>query len=326
MKAVIQTSYGDTSVLELKELDVPKPKDDEVLVKIKTTCVNRTDCAVLGGTPFVYRLLLGTFKPSTEIVGTQFSGVVQEVGKNVEKYKKGDRVFGFDDTILKTYAEYTILPQDAALEFIPEKVSYDDAAAISEGFHYAYNMISKIGVEKGNKIMMNGATGAIGSSTLQILKAMECDVTVTCPTKWIELVQSYKPDKIIDYLKEDFTKQDSDQFHFVIDAVGKSSFSESKHLLKSGGTYVSSELGYMAENIPYALFTPLFSDKKVVFPIPTDLPKSLKLSREYLEKGIFKPMIDEKVFNLDQIKEAFQYVQTGEKIGNVLVIVNKDEK
>eukprot|EP01080_Neovahlkampfia_damariscottae_P001457 gene1457-12076_t len=318
MKAMLRPIYGGPEVLKLSTVEIPNPKDDEVLVKLKTTCVNRTDCGALRGEPYIFRLFIGVFNP-IQIIGSQYSGIIEKVGKNVKNFEKGDKVFGFYDEGLSSYAEYTVIKQDGPIVKIPENISFDEAAAATEGFHNAYNFIKIAGIQKGQKIMLNGSTGAIGSCAIQILKSMDCDVTVTCNTQNFDLIKSFKPDKMIDYLKEDFTKQESNQFDFIFDAVGKSSFSDSKHLLKSGGSYFSTEFGWMGENVTYSLFTPLFGDKKVIFPLATDVIGTLPICQKFLAEGIFKPVIDEHTFTLETLAEAFKYVEKGEKTGNVIV-------
>lgn len=207
-------------------------------------------------------------------------------------------------------------------------MSYEQAAASSEGAHYAYNFINKVDLKKGQSVLVNGATGAIGSAAVQLLKYFEANVTAVCATKNIELVKSLGASKVIDYTKEDF-RNEGQKYDFVFDAVGKSSFLKCKHLLLPGGVYISSDLGYMAQNIFLPLITPIIKpaigNKKTIFPTPTNIRRSLLLIKDLMEQDKYKAVID-RVFPLEQIVEAYKYVEKGQKIGNVVVTVNQDDE
>ncbi|KPK28478.1 MAG: NADPH:quinone oxidoreductase [Desulfobacterales bacterium SG8_35_2] len=326
MKAIVYTKYGSPDVLQLKEVDKPEPKDFEVQVKVKATTVNRTDCANLSAKPFIMRFSLGFFKPKKQIPGTEFAGVVEAVGKNATSFKAGDRVFGFDDTVLSSYAEYLTIAEDKGLETMPKNISFEEAAAISEGTHYAYNFINKVNLKSGDKALVNGASGGIGTATVQLLKYIGADVTGVCNTKNLELVKSLGASKVIDYTKEDFTK-DSQKYDFVFDSVGKSSFGKCKHLLRPGGVYISSELGWMVQNLFFALITIIFgrlpgqSGKKVKFPYPPNIKRSVLFIKKLYEEGKFKPVID-RYYPLEKIADAFRYVEKGQKTGNVVIRIS----
>ena len=324
MKAIICTKYGPPDVLQLKEVEKPAPKDDEVLIKVYASTVNRTDTAFLRAKPFFSRLITGIFKPNKTIPGTEFAGIIEAAGKNVLSYKVGDKVFGFDDTGSGSHAQYMTISETKALAIIPKNVSYEQAAASTEGAHYAYNFIKKVNLKSGQKVLVNGATGAIGSAAVQLLKYFAINVTAVCSTKNIELVKSLGADKVIDYTKEDFTKDDQ-KYDYIFDAVGKSSFAKCKPLLQPGGVYMSSELGYMAQNIFFALVTPIIGNKKVIFPVPTDLKGSILFIKKLIENGKFKTVIDRK-YPLEKIVEAFRYVEEGQKTGNVVITVEHNNK
>jgi len=324
MKAIVYTKYGSPDVLQLKEVAKPTPKDNEVLVKIYATTVNRTDCATIRAKPFFARLLTGIFKPKKQIPGTEFAGNIEAVGKNVRFLKVGDKVFGFDDQGSGSHAQYMTISEDKALTTIPRNITYEQAAASTEGAHYAYNFIKKVNLKSGQKVLVNGATGAIGSAAVQFLKYFGVNVTAVCNTKNIELVKSLGANKVIDYTKEDFTKDDQN-YSFIFDTVGKSSFAKCKPLLQPGGVYISSELGYMAQNLFLALITPIIGNKKVIFPIPTDCRGSILFIKKLIEKGKFKAVIDRK-YPLEQIVEAYRYVEKGQKIGNVVITVGHNNK
>jgi len=323
MKAIVYTKYGPPDVLQLKEVEKPAPKDNEVLIKIHATTVNRTDCATIRAIPFFARFITGLFKPKKQIPGTEFAGTIEAVGKNVSSFKVGEKVFGFDGSGLGSHAEYMTIGEDKALTTMPKSITYEQAAASSEGAHYAYNFIKKVSLKSGQKVLVNGATGAIGSAAVQFLEYFGVNVTAVCNTKNIELVKSLGADKVFDYTKEDFTK-DEEKYNFVFDAVGKSSFFKCKPLLQSGGIYISSDLGYMAQNVFLPLITPIIKpmigNKKTVSPIPTDIRGSILLIKKLIEQGKFKAVIDRK-YPLEQIVEAYRYVEKGQKTGNVVITV-----
>lgn len=322
MKSIIYTKYGSPDVLQLKETDKPSPKDNEVLIKVHATTVNRTDCATVRAKPFFMRIVTGILRPKKQTPGTEFAGVVEAVGKHVSLIKIGERVFGFDDEGAGSQAQYMTINEDKVVT-IPENISYRQAAVSCEGAHYAYNFINKVNLKKGEHTLVNGATGAIGSAAVQLLKYFEVKVTAVCAANNIELVKSLGADRVIDYTKEDFTKDDQ-KYDYVFDCVGKTSFFKCRHLLHEGGAYISSDLGYMAQNIFLPLITPiikpLIGNKKSIFPNPIDIRKSILLIKKLMEQGKFKAVIDRE-FSLEEIAEAYWYVEKGHKRGNVIIIV-----
>ena len=324
MKAVICTKYGGPEVLKLTEVDKPTPKDKEVLVKVYAATVNRTDCATIRAKPFFMRLVTGLLRPAKTITGTDFAGEIEAIGSAVMSFKVGDKVLGFDDTGLESHAQYLTISEHQALLTMPENITYEQAAASSEGAHYAYNFINKVPLECGQNVLVNGASGAIGSAGVQLLKHFGANVTAVCATDNIELVKSLGADKVIDYTIEDFTKSVK-KYNFVFDMVGKSSFGKSKPLLEPGGVYISSELGWMYQNVFYSLVTSLIGYKKVKFPVPIDIKRSLHLIKKLTEEGKFKTVID-RTYPLEQIIEAFKFVETGQKIGNVVITMEHENK
>ena len=320
MKAAIRTKYGNPSVLSIKEIEKPMPKDNELLVKVHATTVSRTDTGVLLGAPFVFRFFTGLFKPRYQTTGTDFAGQIESMGKNVAHFKVGDRIWGFKDHGLPTHAEYLAVGTDIPILKIPEGYDYQQIVACAEGAHYARNFINKVNLKVGQKAVVNGATGGIGSALVQILKHYDIQVTAVCATPHLDLLKSLGADKVIDYLKEDFTK-DNDKYDYVFDAVGKSSFGLCKQLLLPKGIYISSELGPHNENLYLPLMTSLLGGKKVIFPMPLDIKASMELMNHLVEIGHFKPVID-RIYSLDDIAEAFRYVLTGQKIGNVVIAMD----
>ena len=324
MKAIICESYGPPEVFQLKEVEKPVPNDSEILIKVYATTVNRTDCGILRAKPFIIRLSSGLFKPKHAILGTEFSGKIEAVGKKVSSFKIGDKVYGFDDYGVRAYAQYMTINEHKAVATMPKDITYEQAAASNEGAHYAYNFINKVELSKGQKVLVNGATGAIGSATVQLLKYLGVHITAVGNSKNVELVKILGANRVIDYEKEDFPRV-RQKYDFIFDAVGKSSFAKCKPLLKPGGVYMSSELGYLAQNIFYALVSPIMRDKRVIFPFPKDCKRSLLFIKKLIEQGKFKTVIDRK-YPLEKIIEAYKYVETGQKTGNVVITVVHDEK
>lgn len=305
-------------MVRVSEVDTPTPGEHEVLVKVHASTVNRTDCGFRAGKPFIVRFFAGLLKPKATIQGTEFAGTVEEIGSGVTAFRVGDDVFGFSERRFGAHAEYLTMADDGPLAAIPAGFSYDEAAPSTEGAHYALSYINRTKVVAGQHVLVNGASGGIGSAAVQLLKERGAIVTAVCGTDTVELVRGLGADRVIDYQTEDFTK-DHQVYDVVLDAVGKSSFERCKRLLKPGGIYTSSELGPLSQNPILALITPLFRGKKVLFPIPPDHDQEgTNYIGKLMESGRFKPVIDRR-FPLDQIVEAYRYVETGQKIGNVVI-------
>jgi NADPH:quinone reductase-like Zn-dependent oxidoreductase len=319
MKSAVNTEYGTPEVVTIQEVDKPTPKDSEVLVKIHATSVNRTDCGFRSGKPYVVRLFSGLLKPTQTILGSDFAGEVEAVGAAVQAFKKGDPVFGYHPDIFGAHAQYLCLPESASFTGKPANLTFEEAAAICEGAHYAMNYLKEIDFTNQNKILINGATGAIGSAAVQLAKHFGAHVTAVCNTKNVALIQSLGADIIIDYQKEDFT-QCGNMFDVVLDAVGKSTFFKCKKILNPGGLYFSTEFGPYYQNIVLPLWTSLVGDKKMMFPIPRHSKKEVVFFKELIESGQYKPVIDRR-YPLEQIQEAYRFVETGEKTGSVVIMV-----
>jgi NADPH:quinone reductase-like Zn-dependent oxidoreductase len=319
MKAAVHTRYGPPNVVQISEVDKPAAKDNEVLVKVHATTVNRTDSGLRAAKPFINRFFTGLRRPRVTILGNEFAGAVEVVGSSVAVFAVGDRVFGYNGTRFGAHAEYLAMPEDGSLATIPANLTYEEAAPSTEGSHYALAMIRKAKLRRGQDVLVYGATGAIGSAAVQLLKHLGAEVTAVCDTKHVELVKGLGADRVIDYTAEDFTK-DTQTYDVVLDAVGKSSFGRCKRLLKPRGIYLSSDLGPLSQNPILALITPLLRGKKVLFPIPRDNQEMTRYFKGLMETGAFKPVIDRR-YRLDQIVEAYRYVETGQKIGNVVISV-----
>jgi len=318
MKAAVRTKYGIPGDLTIKVLDIPTPADNEVLIRVYATTVNRSDCHVLSGKPLFMHVFTGMFKPKESIIGSDFAGQVEAVGSTVRAFKPGDKIMGFGGVFgCGAHAQYFVLTEAKAIEYMvlkPDKLDYDQAAACLEGTFYAASGINQIKPKAGQKAMVYGATGAIGSAYVQLFKYYGVYVTAVCNGENADLIRSLGADKVIDYKKQDFTK-DNEQYDYVFDAVGKSSFFKCKPLLNKKGLF-SSSAGL--ENLLLAMITPLFGRKKVLFSAPKDIAGELNFIKGLVEKGKFKPVIDRK-YPLEQIAEAYTYVASGQKIGNVII-------
>jgi NADPH:quinone reductase-like Zn-dependent oxidoreductase len=319
MKAAVHTRYGPPEVVQITEAEKPRVKDNEVLVKVHATTVNRTDCGYRAAKPFIVRFFSGLIRPRVTILGNEFAGKVEAVGSGVTSFKVGDKVFGYNEGAFGAHAEYMAIPEDGSLATMPQGLTYEEAAPSTEGSHYALSFIKATKIQRGQNVLVNGATGAIGSAAVQLLKSLGVAVTATCDGKNIELVRGLGADRVIDFTTEDFTT-DEQTYDVVLDSVGKSSFGRCKRLLKPDGIYLSSELGPLSQNPILALVTPLLGGRKVMFPIPKDDQTIVRDLKNMVESGQFKPLIDRR-YSLDQIVEAYRYVETGRKIGNVVISV-----
>jgi NADPH:quinone reductase-like Zn-dependent oxidoreductase len=317
MRAAVRTSYGPPDVVRITEVAKPTPKDNQVLVRVHATTVNRTDCGFRAGRPFFVRALTGLPRPRVMILGSEFAGEVETVGAGVTSFRVGDRVFGFKGLPFGAHADYMAIPEDGFLATMPAQLSFEEAAPSTEGSHYALSFIRKAKVRSGQDVLVNGATGAIGSAAVQLLKHLGANVTAVCGPEHLELVKGLGADRVIDYTAQDFTR-DTQRYDVVLDAVGKSSFLRSRRLLKPRGVYLSSEFGPLAQNLALALIAPLRRGRKVMMNLGRDDPRMASYFREVLESGAFRPLVDRR-YRLEEIVEAYRYVETGRKIGNVVV-------
>jgi len=316
MKAAFRSKYGLPGDLRIKEIEIPTPKEDEVLIRVHAASVNRSDHHVLTGRPFLMRVFTGLWKPKSAVTGSDFAGQVEATGSSVKSFRAGDKVMGFGGGFgIGSHAQYVTIPETKRIVLMPDNISYEQAAACLEGAYYAAIGINQIKPVAGQKALVYGATGAIGSAYVQFLKYYDVYVTAVCAGENSEVARSWGADRIIDYKTEDFTK-DKEQYDFVIDAVGKSSFVKCKRLLKKNGIYAPSG-GF--ENLFLVLINPLLGGKRVLF--PKDNKGNLGFIKVLIENGRFKPVIDRK-YPIEKIVEAFTYVATGQKIGNVIITMD----
>ncbi|WP_222721034.1 NAD(P)-dependent alcohol dehydrogenase [Actinomadura sp. HBU206391] len=315
----MHSRYGPPAVVRVTEVAKPSIGDDDVLVRVHATTVNRTDCAYRAARPFFVRTFTGLARPRRTVLGTEYAGVVEAAGGGVTSFSVGDRVFGYNEGAFGTHAEYLSVPEGGAIATMPTGVTFEEAAPGTEGSHYALSFIRTAGVRPGHDVLVYGATGAIGSAAVQLLKHRGATVTAVCDTARLELVKGLGADRVVDYTAEDFTR-DEQSYDAVFDAVGKSTFGRCRRLLKPGGVYLSSDLGPWCQNVLLPLVTPLFRRRKVKFPFPKQDQEMVRYFRELIEAGEFRPVIDRR-YPLEQIVDAYRYVETGRKIGNVVITV-----
>ncbi|KGN32123.1 NADPH:quinone oxidoreductase [Knoellia sinensis KCTC 19936] len=323
MRAAVNTRYGPPEVVRLEEVEPPVPGPGDVLVRVRATTVNRTDCAYRAAHPFFMRTMTGLSAPKRTILGTEYAGEVTGVGSSVTTFAVGERVFGYCEGTFGAHAEQLVAAAASMIAKTPEGVTDISAAAATEGSHYARSAITRGGVRAGQRVLVNGATGGIGSAAVQLLRALGAEVTAVCAGEHFDLVRGLGATDVVDYSIEDFTRLD-ERFDVVIDAVGKSTFRQCRHLLEPGGVYISSELGPGWQNLPLALIgTATRGRRRVVFPYPEEGQHVVEEIRDHLAVGTFRPVV-ERTYPLEDIVDAYRYVESGEKIGNVVITVDQD--
>ncbi|MCP4974979.1 MAG: NAD(P)-dependent alcohol dehydrogenase [Maribacter sp.] len=319
MKAIIYTKYGPPNILHLEEVEKPIPKDNEVLIKIHATTVTSGDVRLRKPDPFLTRFFFGLFKPKTSILGVDLAGVVESIGKEVKLFNVGDKVFGSTfDFGLGAYAEYKCMHEDSVLTTMPSNSSYEEAAALYFGAHTALHFLRKANIQKGHKVLIYGASGALGTNAVQIAKYFGAEVTGICSTRNLDMVMGLGANEVIDYTKEDFT-QNGVKYDIIFDTVGKSPFTECIRSLSTNGRYVRS-VHLSLSPILNGLWISLTSSKKVIGGVAHEKVEDLVFLKELVETGNLKPVID-RIYSLEQIPEAHEYVEKGHKKGNVVITV-----
>ncbi len=320
MRAVVHDRYGPPDVLRLEEVEPPVPRADEVLIRIRATTVNRTDTALRAGEPFASRFITGLVRPKRKILGTEVAGEIEAAGTAVTEFEVGDQVFGVNAWKFGTHAEFVCMRESTSLARKPAGTTFEEAAAVCDGAILALGCLRPAGLRKGKAILVYGASGSIGTAAVQLARYFDADVTAVCNTKNVEIVRSLGADKVIDYTREDFTKN-GQTYDVIFDAVGKHSFRRCQGSLNRGGFYLATDLW---QNLVLALWTSRIGDKRVVFPIPPRYTKKdVLFLKQLIETGKYRAVID-RCYPLEQVIEATRYVETGQKTGNVVLTVSGD--
>jgi len=335
MKAIVCTKYGPPEVLQLKEVEKPKPKDNEVLIRVRATSVNFGDMMARNfkaitprefNMPFLFWLLakisLGVRKPNITILGSEFAGEIEAVGKDVKRFKKGEQVFGYPGQSFGAYAEYLCMPEDGVLAVKPANMTFEEAAVVPYGAIMALHLLRKMNIQPGQKVLVNGASGGIGSAAVQIAKHFGAEVTGVCGTPRLEFVKSLRADKVIDYTKEDFTKN-GETYDLIFDILGKSSISQCQSSLKPNGTLLFAS--FKMKQLFQMLLTSRAGTKKVICAIAPGSVEDLVSVKELVEAGKIKSIIDKR-YPLEEAAEAHRYVEQGHKKGTVVITLEHNSK
>lgn len=318
MKAIVFEKYGAADVLELREVEKPTPADHEIQIRVHAASVTPSDCSFRKADPFMIRFIYGLTKPRNIILGVELAGEIEAIGKGVNRFKVGDQVYGISPKVFGAHAEYVCLPEDLPLSLKPTNLSYEEAAGICDGALTALIFLRDVAkIQSGQKVLINGASGAVGSYAVQLAKYFGAEVTGVCGTSNVELVQSLGADKVIDYTREDFTKSGK-QYDVIFDAVGKSSFSYCKGALKPEGVYLSTvpSLSLMLQ----VLWTSMRGGKQAKFETAglKQNVENLLYLKQLAESGHLRSVID-RCYSLERAAEAHRYVETGRKKGNVVL-------
>ena len=335
MKAIVYTEYGTPDVLQLKEVAKPTPKDNEILIRVYATPINYGDITArnfsnISPSEFNMpmplwlpaRIAFGFRKPKNPILGSELAGEIEAIGKGVKKFKKGDQVFAYLGMSMGANAEYLCMPEDGTVAIKPANMSYEEASAVPYGGIMALSLLRKVNIQKGQKVLINGASGGIGSLAVQLAKYHGAEVTGVCSTPRLKYVRSLGADKVIDYTEEDFTKN-GERYDLIFDILGRSSFSRCKKSLKQNGRYLlaSFKIGKFVQ----MLGTSIIGSKKVICAMASEKPEDLIFLKELVEAGKVKTVID-RCYPLEQTAEAHKYVEKGLKKGHVVITLEHKDK
>jgi NADPH:quinone reductase-like Zn-dependent oxidoreductase len=317
VKAVVYDRYGPPDVLRLEEVARPAPKPDEVLIRVHATTMNRTDCGLRAGEPFVSRVISGFPRPRWKILGTELAGTVEAAGAAVTEFAPGDEVFGVNAWRFGAHAEFVCMRERGPLGPKPAGLSFEEAAAVCDGAVLALGCLRAASVRQGQSILVYGASGSIGTAAVQLASCLGTDVTAVCSTENVELVRSLGADHVIDYTRADFT-HNGETYDVVFDAVGMQSFGRCRDSIRPGGAYLATD---HLHNLALVLWTSMIGSRKVLFPIP---PKYTKEDVLYLSQligeGRYRAVVDRR-YPLDDVVDAAAYVETKQKTGNVVLTV-----
>ena len=322
MKAVVNERYGPPDILDVREIATPQPKAGEILIKVHATTVGRTDACALRAHPFFVRPYSGLLRPKRTVLGLDFAGTVEALGKGVMTFAQGDRVFGVTPGGYGAHAEYLCLPADGMVCAMPSGKRFHEVV-VCEGAWYADTCLKKFKLEPGHRILIYGASGAIGTSALQLSKIYGARVTAVVSTPHVDLARQLGADRVVDYTAEDFTKI-GESFDFVLDAVGKTSFFRCRPLLKPEGVFAATDLGPWWQNVIPAMWSSVRGTGRVVFPTPRRDRSFIEFLSARIELGEFRAVIDRQ-YALQDIAEAYRYVETEQKAGIVVIEVAPED-
>ena len=335
MKAIVYTEYGQPEVLQIKEVEKPAPKENEILIRNHATTVNIGDIWARNFkeiTPSRFtmplplwipsRMYFGLTKPRVPTLGSEFAGEVEAVGKDVKRFKPGDQVFGYRGQSMGAYAEYLCVPEGGLAAIKPINMTYEEAAAVPYGALTALSLLRKANIQPGQKVLINGASGNIGAAAVQLAKYFGAEVTGVCGTPRLGFVRALGADQVIDYTREDFT-QNGETYDLIFDILGKSSFSRCQNSLKPNGIYLLAS--FKTRQLFQMYRTSRKPGKKVICALSSENPKDLVFIRELVEAGKIKSILD-RCYPLEQAAEAHRYVETGGKTGSVIITVNDHDK
>jgi len=330
MKAIVYTKYGPPDVLHLAEVEKPLPKDNEVLIRIHATSVNFGDTMARNFkaiTPrqfnmlflfwFMAKLSFGLNRPKMTILGNEFAGEIEAVGRDVKRFKVCDQIFGSSGQSLGAYAEYLCMPEDGCLAIKPANMTYEEAAVVPYGAVMALPLLRRVNIQPGQEVLINGASGGIGSAAVQIARSLGAEVTGVCGAPRVGFVKSMGADKVIDYTKEDFTKN-GETYDLIFDILGKCSFSQCKSSLKQNGRFLLAS--FKMKQLFQMLWTSRFGSKKVICALAPGCAEDLISVKELVETGKIKAVID-RCYPMQQAAEAHRYFESGNKKGNVAISV-----
>jgi NADPH:quinone reductase-like Zn-dependent oxidoreductase len=328
MKAIVYTEYGTPDVLQIKEVEKPVPGDNEILVRVHAASVNIGDLWARNFnemTPSKFtmplplwlpsKMYFGFTKPRVNILGSEFAGEVEAIGKDVKRFGKGDQVFGYRGQRMGANAEYLCVPANGLVAIKPANMTYEEAATVPYGALTALSLLRKVAIQRGQKVLINGASGGIGSAAVQLAKYFGAEVTGVCSTPRMDFVTALGADKVIDYSREDFTKN-GESYDLIFDILGKSSFSRCKNSLKRNGVYLLAS--FKMKQLFQMLWTSMRDGKKVICALSSENPEDLVLIKKLAEEGKIKSIID-RCYPLEQTAEAHSYVENGYKTGSVII-------
>jgi NADPH:quinone reductase-like Zn-dependent oxidoreductase len=324
VRAAVSLRYGSPDVVQIRDVPVPRPGKDDVLIAVYSSTVNRTDCHYRSGRPLFMHAVAGWLRPKSTILGTEYAGVVEELGPDAQGFKRGDRVFGWIEGRFGAHAEYLAARSTGAIARVPNDQRLSEAAPMTEGAHYALNSLRKLKIGSGTSLLVYGATGSIGSAAVQLAKAIGTGVTAVGPTAHVGVMRALGADHVVGYETEDVSAQPQ-RYDAILDAWGHADYFSLRRLLRPSGSYVSTGAGAHKENLVLPFVSPLMRHRRARFAYPHIDQAMVESFASQLEAGSYRPLID-RLFPLEEIVAAYRYVETGQKLGNVVITIREDDQ